>query len=103
MEGVTDYAFRTVQARHFEAADKYYTPFISPTATRKFTERQLRELSPENNAGISLVPQLIGHDAGDFLWAAEELRAMGYGEVNFNLGCPSGTVVSKKKGSGLLS
>ena len=103
MEGVTDYAFRSVQAKHFACADRYYTPFISPTATRKFSEKQLRELRPENNEGVSLVPQLIGHDAGDFLWACGELRAMGYDEVNFNLGCPSGTVVGKKKGSGLLS
>ncbi len=103
MEGVTDYVFRRVQARHFSPADKYYTPFISPTSTHKFSPKQLRELLPENNEGLKLIPQLIGHNAEDFLWAAEELRAMGYDEVNFNLGCPSGTVVSKKKGSGLLS
>lgn len=103
MEGVTDYVFRRVQARHFTPADKYYTPFISPTATHKFSPKQLREILPENNDGLNLVPQLIGHNAEDFLWAAEEIRAMGYEEVNFNLGCPSGTVVSKKKGSGLLS
>lgn len=103
MEGVTDYVFRKVQAKHFESADKYYTPFISPTATHKFSNKQLREFLPENNEGINLVPQLIGHNAEDFLWAAEEIHAMGYDEVNFNLGCPSGTVVSKKKGSGLLT
>ncbi|MCF0137206.1 MAG: tRNA-dihydrouridine synthase family protein [Oscillospiraceae bacterium] len=103
MEGVTDFSFRQVQSRLFTAADRYYTPFISPTATRLFTPRQLRELVPEHNEGICLIPQLIGHDAGDFLWAARELREMGYREVNFNLGCPSGTVVSKKKGAGLLS
>lgn len=103
MEGVTDYVFRRVQAKHFVPADKYYTPFISPTATHRFSNKQLREFLPENNEGINLVPQLIGHNAEDFLWAAEEIKAMGYCEVNFNLGCPSGTVVSKKKGSGLLS
>ena len=103
MEGVTDYVFRRVQAKHFCPADKYYTPFISPTATHRFSPKQLREVLPENNAGINLVPQLIGHNAEDFLWACDELKAMGYNEVNFNLGCPSGTVVSKKKGSGLLS
>lgn len=103
MEGVTDYVFRRVQARHFTPADRYYTPFISPTATHKFSNRQLKEVLPENNDGLSLIPQLIGHSAEDFLWASGELKAMGYDEVNFNLGCPSGTVVSKKKGSGLLS
>lgn len=103
MEGVTDYVFRRVQAKHFCPADKYYTPFISPTAAHRFSPKQLREVRAENNVGINLVPQLIGHNAEDFLWACGELKAMGYNEVNFNLGCPSGTVVSKKKGSGLLS
>ncbi len=103
MEGVTDYIFRQAQSRLFTPADRYYTPFISPTATHLFTPRQTREFIPEHNEGIKLIPQLIGHSAEDFLWAANELKAMGYGEVNFNLGCPSGTVVSKKKGSGLLS
>ena len=36
------------------------------------------------------------------MWAAELLADMGYKEVNLNLGCPSGTVVAKEKGSGLL-
>ena len=40
--------------------------------------------------------------AEDFLWAAGECRNRGYDEVNLNAGCPSGTVVSKKKGSGML-
>jgi len=103
MEGVTDYIFRNAQSRLFAPAERYYTPFIAPTATHLFTPRQLREISPEHNDELNVIPQLIGHNAEDFLWAAEELKAMGYNEVNFNLGCPSGTVVSKKKGSGLLS
>lgn len=102
MEGVTDFIFRQMQAKYFASADKYYTPFISPTANHLMTPRQLREILPEHNEGLPVVPQLLGHNAEDFLWAANELKAMGYGEVNFNLGCPSGTVVTKKKGSGFL-
>jgi tRNA-dihydrouridine synthase len=40
--------------------------------------------------------------ADDFLWAAQVCRDRGYDEVNLNVGCPSGTVVSKGKGSGML-
>ena len=36
------------------------------------------------------------------LWAAKRLKELGYMEVNLNLGCPSGTVVAKKRGSGFL-
>ena len=38
----------------------------------------------------------------DFLWAAQVCADRGYDEVNLNVGCPSGTVVSKGKGSGML-
>lgn len=103
MEGVTGDLFRQVQRQHFEPADKYYTPFLSPTANRTFSPRELREILPEHNEGIRVIPQLMGHCAEDFLWMAGELKDMGYDEVNFNLGCPSGTVVCKKKGSGLLA
>ena len=102
MQGVTDHIFRRVQSRHFAPADKYYTPFVATTQNHVFTPKMMGELSPGINAGLCVVPQLIGHNAEDFLWAARELKAMGYSEVNFNLGCPSGTVVGKKKGSGLL-
>ena len=49
------------------------------------------------------VPQLLTNRGDYFVWAARELYAMGYREVNFNLGCPSGTVTAKHKGAGLLA
>lgn len=103
MEGITDMVYRCAHARHFPGIDRYYTPFVSPTQNHFFTPRELRELSPENNAGVPLVPQLLGKNAEDFLWAVNALADMGYSEVNFNLGCPSGTVTSKGKGSGFLA
>lgn len=36
------------------------------------------------------------------LSAMSKLKDYGYTEVNINAGCPSGTVVSKGRGSGLL-
>ena len=100
MEGVTGDLFRQAQRQTFPAADSYYTPFLSPTANRTFSPRELREIDPAHNAGIHVVPQLMGHCAEDFLWMAGQLADMGYDEVNFNLGCPSNTVTAKKKGAG---
>ena len=51
---------------------------------------------------FTAVPQIMTKVAEDFLWAAEQCAQRGYQEVNLNLGCPSGTVVSKGKGSGML-
>ena len=104
MEGITGYAFRHVHAEIFGALDRYYTPFISPLPKvgTPFSKRNSRELDPANNQGLNVVPQLLTNDADRFIWAAGLLADMGYKEVNLNLGCPSGTVVAKEKGSGLL-
>lgn len=102
LEGITGAEFRRAHHQYFGGVDKYYAPFISPTVDHLFTPKEKRNLFPEHNVGIPLVPQLLTKNPDDFTWAADELFAMGYGEVNLNVGCPSGTVVAKGKGSGLM-
>ena len=102
MEGITGYVFRNAHHRHFHGIKSYYTPFISPNQTRKFTPRELNDVRPEHNEGVPVIPQILTNKADDFLWAAGRLKELGYTEVNLNLGCPSGTVVAKKRGSGFL-
>ena len=102
MEGITSYIFRNAHHKYFPGVDKYYMPFISPTQDHLMTKRELRELVPEHNEGVNAVPQMLTKRAEDFIWAAKEVASMGYREVNLNLGCPSGTVVAKGKGSGFL-
>lgn len=103
MEGLTGQTFRRVHAACFGALDRYYTPFVAPPRVgNAFGGRAARELDPQGNAGLDVVPQLLTKDADEFLWAAELLAELGYREVNLNLGCPSGTVVAKGKGAGFL-
>ena len=102
MEGLTGFPFRRVHAHFFGQADAYFLPFITPTTLPRFTNRQMRELSPDVNLGIRAVPQLLTRRAEDFIWAAKALADLGYDELNLNLGCPAGTVVAKGKGSGFL-
>ncbi len=103
MEGVTGALYRQAHHQFFQGMDAYYMPFLTPTRDRVFTPRDLRETAPEHNRGFRAVPQLLTRDAGDFCWAANALFDMGYDEVNLNLGCPSGTVVAKGKGAGMLA
>ncbi|MPM87931.1 tRNA-dihydrouridine(16) synthase [bioreactor metagenome] len=49
------------------------------------------------------MPQLLTNNAADFTHTADKIKLLGYGEVNLNLGCPSGTVVAKYRGSGFLA
>lgn len=103
MEGVTLYPYRRLHAEMFPGADRYYAPFIAPDGSGKYKASNLRDILPENNRGCTLIPQILCNRPEPFLAVARELAAMGYREVNLNLGCPSGTVVSKHKGSGLLA
>ena len=103
MEGITGHAFRRVHAECFGVLDRYYTPVPPPPRVGSpFGGKNLREIDPANNEGLNVIPQLLTKNADEFVWAARELAELGYAEVNLNLGCPSGTVVSKGKGAGLL-
>ena len=103
LEGITDATFRRLHHKYFPGVDKYFMPFISPTIHRCLTNREARELPRADSESFSAVPQLLGKNVEDLLWAIEVCADQGYDEVNLNLGCPSGTVVSKGKGSGMLS
>jgi len=103
MEGLTDSVYRRLHHKYFGGVDRYYMPFLSPTVHRCLTHREDRELPFADSVDFSAVPQLLTKIPEDFLWAAEQCRDRGYQEVNLNVGCPSGTVVSKGKGSGMLA
>lgn len=102
MEGITGYVYRNVVWRHFPYVDKFYAPFIQPNPKRVFVPKEERDILPEHNVGIPLVPQVLTCSADGFIRAGKILEDYGYTEVNLNLGCPSGTVVSKGKGAGML-
>ncbi len=103
MEGITDATFRQVHHKYFPGVDRYYMPFISPTIHRTLTNREARELPMADSVDFIAVPQLLGKNVEDMLWAIDVCKDRGYRVVNINLGCPSGTVVSKGKGSGMLA
>lgn len=102
LEGLTDAAFRRIHHKYFPGVDRYYTPFFSPTVHRALTPREARELPPADTLDVTVVPQLLTKVAEDFIWMAGQCKELGYEEVNLNLGCPSGTVTAKGKGSGML-
>ena len=103
MEGITGFVFRNAFHQVFSGVSRYYSPFLSPGPDIGIPKRDRRDILPENNRDVPLVPQILTNRAEDFLKTAELLYDFGYREVNLNLGCPSGTVVAKKKGAGFLS
>lgn len=103
LEGLTDSMYRRLHHKYFPGIDRYYMPFLSPTQHRVLTNREERELPLADSVPFTAVPQILTKNAQDFLWAAQVCRDRGYTQVNLNVGCPSGTVVSKGKGAGMLA
>lgn len=104
LEGITGYLYRNAWHDHFSGVDKYFTPFLSPNRNRALNPKEIRDILPENNKEIPLIPQILTNRGEFFLRAAQELEEKyGYEEVNLNLGCPSRTVTAKGKGAGFLA
>lgn len=103
MEEITGYVFRNTIDKIYGGVDKYFTPFVTPNQNKILKTREGRELIPEHNEGLNVVPQILTNNAEHFLEMYEEtLSSLGYKEINFNFGCPSNTVVKKNKGSGIF-
>ena len=100
LEGITTMTYRRAFERNFGGVDRYFTPFI---VNKKLGAREIEGILPENNPGETLIPQIMSNRAEDFVQVAKEIATYGYDTVNLNLGCPSGTVVSKKRGAGFLA
>lgn len=103
LEGITGFTYRNSYNRIFNNIDKYFTPFIVPNTSKSLKTRELRDILPENNTNINVVPQILTNDSEGFINTSRKLQELGYNEINLNLGCPSGTVVSKNRGSGFLA
>lgn len=100
MEGITTYIYRSAFKKYYGGIDRYYTPFL---ASMHLSSREKNEVLPEHNEGITLIPQILSNRTDEFLEITKTLQDFGYDTVNLNLGCPSGTVVSKHRGSGFLA
>nr|MBQ8253807.1 tRNA-dihydrouridine synthase family protein [Lachnospiraceae bacterium] len=103
MEGITGLVCRNAYEACFSGTiDKYFAPFITATTTKEMSTKELRDILPEKNEGIPLVPQILANQPESFIRTAQRITSLGYREINLNLGCPSRTVVTKKKGAGFL-
>ena len=76
MEGITCSIYRRLHAEMFPGADRYYAPFIAPDSTGRFKAGSLRDVLPENNTGIRLVPQLLCNAAAPFLAVARDRKSV---------------------------
>ena len=102
LRGFTDYIYRNTFAEHFDGFDGALAPFIPTITADRFKPSHLKDVLPENNSSIPVVPQIISNLPDDFINLAVRLYDLGYTSVNWNLGCPFPMVAKKFRGSGLL-
>lgn len=103
LQGFTDFRFRNAFNNHFGGIDTYYAPYIRLNGKFAIKPAYERDLLPENNIGIELIPQIITNNADEFLFVADYVQQLGYKELNWNLGCPYPMVTKHGMGSGLIN
>ncbi len=102
LKGLTDYVFRNTYALHFSGIDVSVAPFISSKKDNKFKRKYARDVLPENNPHMPVIPQILSKSANDFVCLANFLYDLGHTTVNWNLGCPFPMVAGKGRGAGML-
>ena len=97
-QGITDSVYRNLFKEYFSGIDKFYTPFF--TGIHKDNSRSLRgeEIDVKLNDVNTLTPQILGNDADEIIRFANQCQAMGYKEINLNMGCPFPRVANKTRG-----
>jgi len=102
IQGTTDRIYRNLFPVYFKGVDVAIAPFISTSKKMKPVNNLLREFYPDKNTGIPTIPQIMSSSPDDFTKLANALYDVGYGTVNWNVGCPFPMVVKKGRGAGLL-
>jgi len=102
LRGITTAQYRQAFVHHFDGLTSAMTPFIPTVHAKRIHPKLLRDVLPENNPKLPLIPQLIGNHAPDFIQMATALYDLGYTEINLNMGCPHKPIRKKRRGAGLL-
>jgi tRNA-dihydrouridine synthase B len=102
LQGFTDVTYRNVWAKHFSGIDEAIAPFISTMGQQRLKPSRIKDVDPEQNQRLFVIPQILGNVAKDFIFLANHLYGMGHKRINWNLGCPHSKIAKKSRGSGLL-
>jgi len=103
LQGFTDFRFRNAFHKYFGGIDTFYSPYIKLNGKFVVKGSYERDILPENNTTLEVIPQIITNDADEFLFVAKYVQQLGYKELNWNLGCPYPMVAKCGMGSGLIS
>tara|TARA_B100000809_G_C15068746_1_gene505186 strand:+ start:202 stop:1149 length:948 start_codon:yes stop_codon:yes gene_type:complete len=102
LQGFTDFRFRNAFNKYFGGIDTFYSPYIRLNGKLTVKSAYERDILPENNTDLEVIPQIMTNSAEEFLFVAKYVQQFGYKELNWNLGCPYPMVTKRGMGSGLI-
>lgn len=103
LQGFTEFPFRKAMLAAGAMPTVFVAPFVDAHEYAKGKARRLKDILPENNSGITLMPQLLGSNPEALITLMAWYNELGYSSVSFNLGCPYPMVALKGSGSGLIA
>ncbi|WP_018668926.1 tRNA-dihydrouridine synthase family protein [Bacteroides gallinarum] len=101
LQGYTDAAYRQAHARIFGGVDTYYSPFVR-VEHGEIRRKDARDINPENNRGVHLIPQLIAPHPDKLEQIMSLFSGYNYREADINLGCPFPMLAKRHNGAGML-
>lgn len=101
LQGYTDAIYRTMHNKVFGGINSYYSPFIR-LEKGEVRQKDIKDILPENNENINLVPQIIVNSNEEFLKLTESVCNLGYKRIDINMGCPFPLQTKKGRGAALL-
>ena len=101
LQGYTDAIYRTMHNKVFGGINCYYSPFIR-LEKGEVRQKDIKDILPENNENINLVPQIIVNSNEEFLKLTESVCNLDYKRIDINMGCPFPLQTKKGRGAALL-
>lgn len=101
LQGYTDAIYRTIHNKVFGGINCYYSPFIR-LEKGEVRQKDIKDILPENNENINLVPQIIVNSNEEFLKLTESVSNLGYKRIDINMGCPFPLQTKKGRGAAIL-
>lgn len=102
LQGFTDFRFRNAFHQYFGGIDTFYSPYIRLNGKLIIKGAYERDILPEHNDSLTVIPQVMTNDVEEFLFVVKFIQQFGYKELNWNLGCPYPMVTKQGMGSGLV-
>ena len=78
LQGFTDFRFRNAFNKYFGGIDTFYAPYIRMNGKLVIKNNYQRDLKPENNTELEVIPQIMTNDAEEFIFAVRYIQNLGY-------------------------